>query len=159
MEVVIQDEWGQLNPQNKVIVEEYLEQIKNKSNSTYMITIARDGENPVRSVIFYDNVIDAADVYNSYTDWGFAKDFLTVVLYEPNGKIHKKVLRRPPGIEAVFMRRQYIEMGQILLEVKDYTPKLNYQKLVVDIAKMFKIDNTRFDEQRFFITTKCFVEE
>jgi hypothetical protein len=33
-----------------------------------MITVARDGEQPVRSIIFYDNALDAVSVFNSYKD-------------------------------------------------------------------------------------------
>jgi len=156
---IIKNEWGELNLQNQIIVDQYIKEIANKTNPTYMITVARDGEEPVRSVIFYDNAIEAVKVFDTYQDWGFANNFLTVVLYEPNGKQHKKVLKRPPGIEASFMRQQYIELTKILLDIKDEIKISAYQKLVVDIAELLKRDNKRFDEQRFFITTKCFVEE
>jgi hypothetical protein len=33
-----------------------------------MLTVARDGEDPVRSVVFYDSALDAVKVYNSYID-------------------------------------------------------------------------------------------
>lgn len=154
----IKDEWGELNLNNRKIVQDYLQEIQNKNNSNYMITVARDGEDPVRSVIFYDNAIDAVKVYESYEDWGFAKDFLTVTLYEPNSKIHQKILKRPPGIEAVFMRKQYIEMSTILLEAKPFILEKTYQKLVSDIAQLFSVDNKRFDSQRFFYNTECFKE-
>ena len=63
-----------------------------KSNKTdYMLTIARDGEHPVRSIYFFQTALEAVTAYNRYVDWGFAKEFLTVILHEPNGTIHKKV--------------------------------------------------------------------
>ena len=145
----IKDEWGELNPTNKTIVENYLEQIGNSQNSTFMLTIARDGEDPVRSVIFYDNALDAAKVYNSYIDWGFAKNFLTVTLYEPNGKIHQKVLKRQPGYEASFMRRNYLEIADILFQYKNKIEKETFEDLVKNISRVFSTDNLRFDEKRF----------
>jgi hypothetical protein len=155
----IRDEWGELNLKNRDIVNDYIKKSQNKENQHYMLTISRDGEEPVRSVIFYDNAIDAVSVYNSYTDWGFAKEFLTVTLYEPNGQKQEKILKRPPGIEAAFMRSQYIEMAKILLGIKNSMPKNKYEELVINIANLFAIDNKRFDEKRFFINTGCYKED
>lgn len=150
----IRDEWGELNPINKKIVEDYLEEIKTKRNNSFMLTIARDGEDPVRSVIFHDNAIDAAKVYNSYTDWGFAKNFLTVTLYEPNGKIHQKVLKRQPGYEASFMRRNYLDIANTLFEYKNQIEADVFDELVKNISRVFSQDNVRFDEVRFLENCK-----
>ena len=81
---------SELKISHRVMVDQYIEDIKNNKNSSYMLTIARDGEDPVRTIIFYTNAIDAAEAYNKYTDWGFARNFLTVRLYEPNGVVNEK---------------------------------------------------------------------
>lgn len=151
--------WGSLRPKHTEMVEQYIEDVKTKSTSHYMLTVARDGEDPVRSIIYYDNAIDAANVYNSYQDWGFAKDFLTVQLYEPQGKVHKKTLTRPPGIEASFMRQNYIEMAQAVLNIKEFLPESIYTDFVVEVARIFAVDNKRFSEDRFYTNTKIFKEE
>lgn len=149
------DEWGELNLKNAEIVQGYLESIKNKSCSHYMITITRDGESPERSVIFYDSAIEAVNVYESYQDWGFAKKYLTVRLYEPNGKINEKILKRPPGIDPRFMRKEYIQISEIIKQIKDKTEKESYEKFVISIARIFSKDNPRFDEKRFFNNVGC----
>lgn len=150
----IRDEWGELNLTNKTVVENYLKEIKEHTNDSFMLTIARDGEDPVRSVIFYDNALDAAKVYNAYTDWGFAKNFLTVTLYEPNGKVHKKIIKRQPGYEATFMRRNYYDISKILFEFKDNTSEEEFENLVKNIARVFSHDNPRFDPERFLNNCK-----
>lgn len=149
------DEWGTLNLKNAEIVEGYLNSINNKTCSHYMITIARDGESPERSVIFYDTAIEAVKVYESYKDWGFAKNYLTVRLYEPNGKINEKILKRPPGIDPRFMRKEYIQISEIIKELKDKTEKEAYERFVIKISKIFSKDNPRFDEIRFFNNVEC----
>ena len=138
------------------MIQQYQEDIKNKKHQHYMLTIARDGEEPARSIIFYDSALEAAAVYESYQDWGFAKDFLTVTLYEPNGMIHKKVLKRLSGIEASFMRKNYIEMGEAILEIKNKLDKETYNDFVFKVAKIFAVDNKRFNEERFFEATESF---
>ena len=55
-----------LKQSHKDMVESYL---SNKDNKIYMLTIARDGEDPVRSILFYQNSIEAAAAYNKYTDF------------------------------------------------------------------------------------------
>lgn len=149
------DEWGTLNLKNAEIVKNYLNDVSNNECRYYMITITRDGESPERSVIFYDNAIEATKVYESYQDWGFSKYFLTVRLYEPNGKIHEKILKRPPGIDPRFMRKEYIEISEIIRELKDKTDKDAYEKFVINIARLFSKDNPRFDEQRFYNNVEC----
>lgn len=139
---------------NKEIVMQYKLDVKKNIATDYMLTVARDGEEPVRSIIFYSNVLEAVDAFNSYTDWGFAKTFLTVCLYEPTGKQHEKILERPQGIESKFFRFQYIEIAQILKELKPHINNIDaYKTAVQKIAKIFAIDNYRFDVQRFFDNT------
>jgi len=73
----------QLKVEHSDMVDDYISQVKDKTANSYMLTIARDGEEPVRTIIFYDNAIDAAFAYNKYTDWGLARKFLTVILSDP----------------------------------------------------------------------------
>lgn len=136
------------------IFNEYVKDIENKTCSSYMLTISRDNEYPIRSIYFYDNALGAAQGYNAYKDWGFAKEFLTVTLYEPNGKINIKTLKRPKGGECVFIRQDYIDVSELILKIKDKINKEDYQRFVLGMAKIFSKDNLRFDEQRFFKKTK-----
>jgi hypothetical protein len=55
----------------------------------YKVTCAYDGE-PSHFSIEFDNALDAVNSYRSFIDWGFAKEFSTVNLSEPNGKMHTK---------------------------------------------------------------------
>lgn len=131
------------------MVSEYkLKAAAGKADS-YMLTIARDGESPARSIYFYGDAIDATTGYAAYTDWGFAKDFLTVELYEPTGRVHSKVLRRPRGGECVFHREQYHQISEILGNVADKMGQEDYNYLVLELAKLFSRDNQRFNEERF----------
>lgn len=154
--MIDKNQWGELNPKHQDMVLKYLEDVKNNKTRHYMLTVARDGEVPVRSIIYYDNAIDAVSVYDSYKDWGFAKDFLTVCLYEPNGKVHEKVLKRPPGLEASFMRQNYIEVAEVILSIKNYLNPEIYEELVLALAEIFAKDNKRFNEIRFLQNTKYF---
>lgn len=131
------------------MVEDYKSQVQSGEAKHYMLTIARDGESPVRSIYFYGDAIDAAKGYEAYTDWGFAKEFLTVELYEPTGRVHSKVLRRPRGGECVFHRVQYYQVSEILSNIADKMPQEDYNYLVLELAKLFSRDNQRFNEERF----------
>ena len=131
------------------MVDQYIEDIKNNKNSSYMLTIARDGEDPVRTIIFYTNAIDAAEAYNKYTDWGFARNFLTVRLYEPNGVVNEKILKRNQAGECTFIRQDYISMQSILLKIKNNIDKNIYDSLCLDIMQIFAKDSWRFDPERF----------
>lgn len=124
-------------------------------NAAYMLTIARDGESPVRSIYHFNNALDAAEAYGRYKDWGFAKDFLTVSLYEPGDRVTTKILKRPKAGECVFVKSDYIEAEKIILEVKSYLPSDVYSGLVKSFAGLFSRDNIRFDVVRFFKETEC----
>jgi len=125
-----------------------------KSNKTdYMLTIARDGEHPDRSIYFFQTALEAVTAYNRYVDWGFAKEFLTVILHEPNGTIHKKVLRRPPAGECSYVKKNYVDMVQLLLSIKDKVDEDLYHFIVNEICKIFSQDNIRFNPQRFIEET------
>lgn len=141
-----------LNMKNLEMVNDYLS--RPKSDNCYMLTIARDGEEPVRSIYNFKDAVTASEAYARYTDWGFAKEYLTVRLYEPTGIIHEKILRRPPAGECVFVRSNYIEAANLLLSIKNEISEVGYSKIVEGFAIMFSQDNIRFDEERFFKDTQ-----
>lgn len=145
---------NQLNLNHTDIVNDFKSQVAQKTATAYMLTIARDGESPVRSIYFYDNAIDAATGYDAYQDWGFAKEFLTVALHEPTGRVHEKVLRRPRGGECVFVRDDYTQATSIFTRVKDSLDEEVYNYLVFEFAKLFSKDNQRFDYERFLTNTE-----
>lgn len=140
---------SELKISHRAMLDQYVEDIKNNKNSSYMLTIARDGEDPVRTIIFYTNSIDAAEAYNKYTDWGFARNFLTVRLYEPNGVVNEKILKRNQAGECTFIRQDYISMQNALLKIKNNIDKNIYDSLCLDIMQIFAKDSWRFDPERF----------
>ena len=144
---------NELNAINGVLVEEYKAKVSRGAGDSYMLTVARDGEQPARSIYFYDNALDAATGYAAYTDWGFAKDFLTVTLYEPTGRVHEKVLKRPRGGECVFVRDDYTELSKIFRNIKDGVDQDKYNYLVLESARLLSKDNQRFSPERFFVDT------
>jgi hypothetical protein len=136
---------------NKQIVESWLENKENNVlTNTYMITVARDGEWPPRSIYHFVGPLDAVNAYNEYKDWGFAKKFLTVRFYEPNGNVVEKTLRAPLAGECVFVRDQYTKIAEYLLEQKHFIPEKEYNVLINKLALLFSQDNWRFDPVRFF---------
>jgi hypothetical protein len=138
-----------LNPTHTDMVSEYLKSINNNQNQAYMLTIARDGEEPVRTIIFYQNAIEAAEAYNMYNDWGFAKQYLTVKLYEPSGKINEKVFKRNQAGDPTFLRQNYTDVSNVLITLKPLLEESVYQKSCIDICTSFAKDNWRFDPERF----------
>jgi hypothetical protein len=142
---------NKLNLVHADMVQEFKDKTAKGTVDSYMLTIARDGESPVRSIYFYDNAIDAATGYAAYTDWGFAKDFLTVELYEPTGRVHSKVLRRPRGGECTFVRQDYNDAAAILLALNGTIEQDHYNYLVYEFGKLFSKDNQRFDHKRFLV--------
>jgi len=148
----------QLNKTHSEIVEEF------KKNSygqfdRYLLTVARDGEWPPRSLREFDNAVNAVNAYDSYTDWGFAKEYLTVCLYQPGGNISEKILRRVHigGVngDCTFLKEDYVKAAEILLSYKDKISYENYQNLIKKFAELFSKDNIRFDVTRFFNATEC----
>lgn len=138
----------ELNNQNVVMVEEFKKKVAEGRGDSYMLTIARDGE-AVRSIYFYGDAIDAANGYQAYTDWGFAKDSLTVELHEPSGRVHSKVLSRPRGGECVFHREQYHQITELMAKVKESVEPEAWNYLSHELARIFSKDNQRFNEERF----------
>jgi hypothetical protein len=143
----------ELNNLHVEMVHEFKQQVQQKTTEAYMLTIARDGEFPVRSIYFYDNAIDASSGYEAYSDWGFSKNFLTVTLYEPTGRVHEKILRRPMGGECVFVREDYVKLSKIYTDIKDSISQDGYNYLVLESARLLSKDNQRFDPKRFFLDT------
>lgn len=139
----------ELKPNHTDIINQYIADAKDQKINHYIITVSRDGESPVRSIISYDNVVDAVAGYQMYQDAGFARNFLTVSLYEPSGKINTKVLKRNQAGDPSFVRQNYIDTINALYEIKDKLNKQDYEKLCLKIANSFGRDNWRFDVERF----------
>jgi hypothetical protein len=139
----------ELNKSHNEMIQEYLFNINNNKSNLYMLTIARDGEDPVRSILFYDNAIDASFAYNKYTDWGFAKKFLTVCLYEPSGKINTKILKRDQAGECTFIKQDYLEAQNIIESIKTKVDYEVYKEISLKFMRLFAKDNWRFDGDRF----------
>lgn len=131
------------------MVQEYKDKATRGVADSYMLTIARDGESPARSIYFYPNALEAAKGYEAYQDWGFAVDFLTVELYEPTGRVHTKTLRRPRGGECVFVRQDYYSATEIIKKLHGEIPEEHYNYLAYEFGKLFSKDNQRFNHERF----------
>lgn len=140
----------QLRPSHSDIINEYISNAKEQKISHYIITVARDGESPVRSIISYDNVIDAVSGYEMYKDAGFAKNYLTVCLYEPSGKINTKILKRNQAGDPSFVRQNYIDITNALIQIKDKLSEEDFETLCIKIGTSFGRDNWRFSIERFF---------
>jgi hypothetical protein len=131
------------------IVRDYVQGSKEGRVNHYMITVSRDGESPVRSIISFDNLAQALEGYEMYQDAGFAKEYLTVSLYEPSGKINTKVLKRNHAGDPSFVRQNYIDTVEALHKVKDKLDKNDYEELCMSIVTSFAKDNWRFSADRF----------
>jgi hypothetical protein len=57
----------------------------------YSITATYDGDKSPHWIGRYDNALEAVNNFNKFIDYGFANEYLTVNLSEPNGKMHTKV--------------------------------------------------------------------
>lgn len=140
---------SELRPNHNDMVEQYLNDAKLGKVSHYIITVARDGESPVRSIISFDNEKQALEGYEMYQDAGFAKEYLTVSLYKPSGMVTTKVLRRNHAGDPSFVRQNYIDTVQALYSVKDKLTKEDYEELCLKIVRSFAKDNWRFNPERF----------
>jgi hypothetical protein len=138
-----------LNPMHDTLVNDYIKNSKDGKVTHYMITVARDGESPVRSIISFDNVEQALEGYEMYQDAGFAKDYLTVSLYQPSGMVTTKVLKRNHAGDPSFVRQNYIDTVEALHSVKDKLSKEDYEDLCIKIVTSFAKDNWRFSAERF----------
>jgi hypothetical protein len=140
---------NEIRPNHEDIVSEYINNSKQGKVNHYMITVSRDGESPVRSIISFDNESQAIEGYEMYQDAGFAKDYLTVSLYEPSGNIKTKVLKRNHAGDPSFVRQNYIDTVEALHEIKDKLNKEDYENLCIKIVTSFAKDNWRFNAERF----------
>ena len=131
------------------IVDDYIKNSKEGKIGHYMITVSRDGESPVRSIISFDNLEQALEGYEMYQDAGFARDYLTVSMYEPSGKVNTKVLKRNHAGDPSFVRQNYIDTVDALHKVKDKLNKEDYEELCIKIVTSFAKDNWRFSADRF----------
>jgi hypothetical protein len=60
----------------------------------YSVTTTNDGEAKPSWVGRYSDALSAVQVFERFTDHGFANEFRTVNLSEPSGKMHTKILYR-----------------------------------------------------------------
>jgi hypothetical protein len=140
---------NEIKPNHDDIVNEYINNSNQGKVNHYMITVSRDGESPVRSIISFDNVEQALEGYEMYQDAGFAKDYLTVSMYEPSGKINTKVLKRNHAGDPSFVRQNYIDTVEALHSLKDKLDKKDYEDVCIKIVTSFAKDNWRFSADRF----------
>lgn len=140
---------SELKQEHHDIVEKYIKDSREGLVSHYMITVSRDGEYPARSIISYDNIVDAVKGYEMYQDAGFAKQYLTVSLFEPCGNINQKILKRNQAGDPSFVRQNYIDVANALYSIKDKLEKEEYEILCIRIMSSFGRDNWRFDTERF----------
>jgi hypothetical protein len=131
------------------MVNDYIENSKKGTVHHYIITVSRDGESPVRSIISFDNIEQALEGYEMYKDAGFAKDYLTVSLYQPSGNTITKVLKRNHAGDPSFVRQNYIDTVEALHKLKDKLSKEDYEDVCIKIVKSFAKDNWRFSADRF----------
>jgi len=57
----------------------------------YAVTSTNDNATSPNWVGRYSNALDAVNVYNTFIDYGDAKEYRTVNLSEPSGKLHTKI--------------------------------------------------------------------
>jgi hypothetical protein len=138
-----------LRQEHKEVVTAYLDEVSRKQSNRYMLTISRDGEMPERSILFFDNPIDAVEGYNKYQDHGFAKNFLTVILYDPSGGKQVKILKRNLAGDPTFVRQNYYDTINLLKSIKNKISEEAYIELINGFAKIFNEDNWRFNPDRF----------
>jgi hypothetical protein len=140
---------NQGNILHEIMVNDYIKNSKEGKVSHYIITVSRDGESPVRSIISFDNVEQALQGYDMYQDAGFAKEYLTVSLYQPSGDIFTKVLKRNHAGEPSFVRQNYIDTVEALHSIKNKLDKEDYEDVCLKIVTSFAKDNWRFNADRF----------
>jgi len=140
---------SEINPAHADIISNYINDSKDGKLGHYMITVSRDGESPARSIISFDNIQQALEGYEMYQDAGFAKEYLTVSLYEPSGKVSTKVLKRNHAGDPSFVRQNYIDTVEALHALKDKLDKQDYEDVCIKIVNSFAKDNWRFSADRF----------
>jgi len=121
----------------------------------FMLTISRDGETPATSIYRFGSAFEAFEAFNRYDNFGFAKNYLTVSLYEPNKNITTRVFKRAVAGECSYVRKNYIRSAKMLASLKNSMNKETYSTIVNKLALIFSQDNIRFDAQRFFDDAEC----
>jgi hypothetical protein len=75
--------------------------------NNYKFTIAVAEDNNLTQYYQFNNALDAINTYNTFIDYGNAKEARTIVLTEPNGEIHKKIFRAERKSVTVIKRESY----------------------------------------------------
>lgn len=140
---------SELNTSNTDILNEYLNKIKNERVYHYLLTVCRDDEETIRSIVSFYSLEEAIKGYEMYQDAGFAKQHQVISLYYPNGKIDTKILRRNHAGDPSFVRQNYIDTVEALHSIKNKLNKEDYEELCMKIVTSFAQDNWRFDPNRF----------
>jgi len=60
----------------------------------YSVTVTYDSAPTPKWVGRYSDALSAVEVYQRFVDHGFAKEYATVNLSEPSGKMHTKIIDR-----------------------------------------------------------------
>jgi hypothetical protein len=60
----------------------------------YSVTSTNDSDTSPEWVGRYSDALTAVEFYQMFDDWGIAKEYRTINLSEPSGKMHTKVLYR-----------------------------------------------------------------
>jgi hypothetical protein len=60
----------------------------------YAVTSTNDSDTSPNWVGRYSDALSAVEVYQRFTDHGFADEYRTINLSEPSGKMHTKILYR-----------------------------------------------------------------
>jgi hypothetical protein len=140
---------GSPNPKTHEVYLQHLEDIKQNRTRSYMLSIFRDDEDLARSILFFDNPIDAVAGYNKYQDYGFAKYRLTVNLHSPHGAKDTKVFVRNQAGDPTFVRKNYYDTINLLKSIRAKITPEAYEELVSGFASIFTEDNWRFSPDRF----------
>jgi hypothetical protein len=76
------------------------------NNYKFIIAVVED--NSPTQYFQFSNALDAVNSYNSFNDYGNAKEVRTIVLTEPNGQIHQKMFRAKRTLATVIKRESYL---------------------------------------------------
>ena len=132
------------------VVEDYIKDVKNQTCNRFIITITRDWDEAPTSIYTFYSALKAVEAYQCYNNFGFAKEYLTIKLYSPNGDIDEKKFYRPPAGESSYIKENYKNSVEAIKSIKDEVSESSYFKLVNGIAKSYSIDNIRFNAKRVF---------
>jgi hypothetical protein len=57
----------------------------------YSVTCTYDNDTTPKWVGRYSDALSAVETYQKFVDWGTAKEYSTINLSEPSGKMHTKI--------------------------------------------------------------------